>query len=63
MSIAASALVSGLGHAARTGVRAAAKSDALRQVRGSDYWQQAVRLLAIGVGVLVLGAIVIRHLG
>ncbi|MFJ3949007.1 hypothetical protein ACIPXV_02910 [Streptomyces libani] len=63
LDIAASALLSDLGHAARTGVRKAAKSQAFRQIRASQYWQQAVRLLAIGTGVLVLGAVVIRHLG
>ncbi|WP_164992845.1 hypothetical protein [Streptomyces lydicus] len=63
LSIAVSALLSALGHAARTGARQAATSEALRQVRASPYWQQAVRLLAIGTGVLVLGAVIARHLG
>ncbi|WP_431999296.1 hypothetical protein [Streptomyces sioyaensis] len=57
------ALASAVGRAARTGIRKAAKSEAFRQIRASQYWQQAVRLLAIGAGVLVLGAVVIRHLG
>ncbi len=63
VSIAASAILSALGHAARTGAKKAMASDAVRQIRASAYWQQAVRLLSIGTGVLVLGAIVIRHLG
>lgn len=62
MSIAASAILHGLGHAARTGAKKAAASDAFRQVRASTYWQQAVRMLAIGAGALILVAVVIRHL-
>lgn len=63
VDIAVSALTSALVRAARTGIRKAATSEAVRQIRASAYWQQAVRLLAIGTGVLVLGAIAVRHLG
>jgi len=62
VSIAASAILSGLGHAARAGARRLATSDAVRQVRASTYWQQAVRLLAIGTGVLVLGAVLVHKM-
>ncbi|MFI6344242.1 hypothetical protein [Streptomyces sp. NPDC050560] len=36
------------------------RSESARELRGSDYWRQAVRLLAVGVGVLVLLALVLR---
>ncbi|MDN3056897.1 hypothetical protein PH213_20550 [Streptomyces sp. SRF1] len=40
------------------GSRRAGKSKAVREVRASEYWRQAVRLLWIGAGVLVLAALV-----
>ncbi|MEU5929319.1 hypothetical protein ABZ817_38340 [Streptomyces antimycoticus] len=40
------------------GSRRAGKSKAVREVRASEYWRQAVQLLWIGVGVLALVALV-----
>ncbi len=56
------ALLGLLWAAVRTGSRHLAASDTARQIRRSAYWQQAVRLLAIGVGVIVLLALVVRGL-
>ncbi|MFG2826079.1 hypothetical protein ACGFWI_01130 [Streptomyces sp. NPDC048434] len=62
LAIAGRALVAVLATAARAGARHLAASDAVRQVRASAYWQQAVRLLAIGTGVLVLGAVIVHKM-
>lgn len=32
----------------------------MRELRGTESWRQAVQLLAIGVGVLVLLALILR---
>ncbi|MEU7156030.1 hypothetical protein AB0A98_06235 [Streptomyces chrestomyceticus] len=62
LAIAARVLLGALWSAARAGVRHLAASDTARQIRRSEYWQQAVRALAIGVGVVVLLALVVRGL-
>ncbi|MEU7597310.1 hypothetical protein AB0B79_30400 [Streptomyces sp. NPDC039022] len=62
LAIATRALLGALWAAARIGGRHLAASDTARQIRGSAYWQQAVRLLAFGVGVIVLFALAVREL-
>ncbi len=62
LAIATRALLSTLWTAVRTGGRHLAASDTAREIRRSPYWQQAVRLLAIGSGVIVLFALAVREL-
>ncbi|KOT79256.1 hypothetical protein ADK70_31275 [Streptomyces rimosus subsp. pseudoverticillatus] len=54
LAIVARALLGALWSAARAGGRHLAASDTVREIRRSAYWQQAVRLLVIGVGVIVV---------
>ncbi|MFG2400741.1 hypothetical protein [Streptomyces lydicus] len=62
VAIAVSAAWTIFGHAVRSGARRLATSEAVRQVRASAYWQQAVRLLAISAGVLVLGTVAVHKM-
>ncbi|CAM5682451.1 MULTISPECIES: hypothetical protein [Streptomyces] len=62
LAIVARALLGALWTAARAGGRHIAASDTTREIRRSTYWQQAVRLLAIGVGIIALLALTVRGL-